>query len=185
MDIQEVRKKLREKQEGQQPMVQFSEKEHKSKITMSIAIVIVIVIALLGAWSIFTTPQEIEGPPQACFKTEECLELIFADTPEAHEIGYSNYTEYPASKAMLFVFDKIGIQSMWMKDMDFAIDIIWIDSRNRIGHITKSAPPCESINCLIYEPPVQTKYVLEVPAGFSLENNLFNGDVVKLENMPQ
>jgi uncharacterized membrane protein (UPF0127 family) len=184
MDVEEVRKKLREKQEGQQTVVTFSEKEHKKTIAISIAVVVIVVIALLGTWSLLTTPKEIVGNPQACFKTEECLEIIFAMTPEEQETGYSNYTAYPSGKAMLFVFDKVGMQSMWMKDMAFPIDIIWIDSRDRIGHIVKEAPPCEDKTCLIYEPPIQAKYVLEVPSGFARENNLFNGDVIEFENMP-
>lgn len=185
MDADTLKQKLNEQHKPSEQVIQYNQKQHQKKIAMTVAIVAVVMILLLGTWSIFTTPKKESGPPKACFKSGECLELIFANTPEEQEIGYSNYTTYPEGKAMLFTFPDPVQQTMWMKDMDFSIDIIWIDTRGRIGHIEKEVPPCESIHCAIYEPPMLAKYVLEVPPGFSMENNLYDGNLIEFENMPR
>ena len=75
---------------------------------------------------------------------------------------------------MLFVFDKPGQYPFWMKDMNFAIDIIWIGEDLRVVYIKKDARP--ELYPETYTPTENAKYVLEVPAGFSEKNNLKVGD---------
>jgi uncharacterized membrane protein (UPF0127 family) len=93
--------------------------------------------------------------------------------------GLSGYPLLAEDKGMLFVFDQSGRHSFWMKDMNFAIDIIWIDENLQIAYIQKDAKP-ESYPAQ-FMPDKPAKYVLEVVSGFSEKNNLKIGDKIEFE----
>lgn len=87
------------------------------------------------------------------------------------------------SDGMLFVFDKPGNYGFWMKDMKFPIDIIWIKD-GRVTGISQNAvpePEKQVWNLKVYYPPDAADSVLEVNAGFVLQNNIKGGDEVLLK----
>jgi uncharacterized membrane protein (UPF0127 family) len=75
-------------------------------------------------------------------------------------------------QGMLFVFAEERIYPFWMKNMKFAIDIIWLDSQKRIVHIERSVPPCKKEPCPSYSPDLSALYVLELRAGSVDERKL-------------
>lgn len=112
------------------------------------------------------------------------LKIELALTPEAQEKGLSGRKELKENEGMLFVFNHIGQYSFWMKDMNFALDIIWLapsesgDKNDlRVVYIKKNALP-ESYP-ETFTPNQNAKYVLEVLSGFSEKNNLKVGDKVE------
>jgi uncharacterized membrane protein (UPF0127 family) len=66
---------------------------------------------------------------------------------------------------MLFVYDKNDQANhcFWMKDMRFAIDIVWLDSSKRIVDIARDVQPQTYPNNFC--PGRPTAYVLEVRAN--------------------
>ena len=68
-------------------------------------------------------------------------------------------------QGMLFVFESEGLYSFWMKNMNFSIDILWLDGEKRIVHLERDVPPCKKDPCPSYETRVPAKYVLELKAG--------------------
>ncbi|MFH1063896.1 MAG: DUF192 domain-containing protein [Candidatus Woesearchaeota archaeon] len=144
------------------------------------------VVALLAVLIIFANTQApdtfVEGP-QVCFKGNVCQKLMIVKTDEAMRIGLSNYTLLPQDTVMLFIFKKAEVHSIWMKDMDFSIDILWIGKNQRIQHIEKYAVPCHVELCEIFSPEVNAKYVLETNAGFADKWNLYNTDSVEFRNI--
>jgi uncharacterized membrane protein (UPF0127 family) len=80
------------------------------------------------------------------------------------------------SEGMLFVFQHPSIQSFWMKDMKFPIDIIWLDANRSVVYIAPNLQPCPSQgNCPGYVPNKDSLYVLEVTAGFSHRHDVTVG----------
>lgn len=72
---------------------------------------------------------------------------------------------------MLFIFEDQGIRSMWMLNMQFSLDIMWIDAQGNVVHIEKDTQPCksalETMTCTFTNGNgEEAKYVLEVAAGF-------------------
>lgn len=101
-----------------------------------------------------------------------------ADTAYLLQKGLSGHAPLGTNEGMFFVFgtpDKYGI---WMKDMLFAIDIIWIDEDFKVVHIEKNISP--DTYPTIFYPNIPAKYVLEVSAGQSEAVNLKIGDSVKI-----
>jgi len=105
-----------------------------------------------------------------------------ADSQSEREKGLSDRESLPIDHAMLFVFEKSDIYSIWMKDMRFAIDIIWIDKNKKIVDISDKVAPEPNKNdrdLTIYTPKGDSKYVLEINAGLASLNNIQIGDSVE------
>lgn len=78
---------------------------------------------------------------------------------------------------MLFIFPKEDSLPFWMPDMNFPIDIIWINKNCQIVHIEKSLQPCvDEKTCPITTPDKLSQFVLETVAGFSEKNRLNVGE---------
>ena len=104
------------------------------------------------------------------------IEIERANTIEEKAQGLSRTTNLGEYQGMFFPYDEPGIYSFWMKDMQFPIDIIWIDEGYKIIDITKDIQP-DSFPQL-FQPQYPAKYVLEVNAGFSDKNSISIGNVV-------
>lgn len=87
-----------------------------------------------------------------------------ARTESERAKGLSGRDGLASNKAMLFVFEADGYHGFWMKDMKFAIDIVWLDSNKKVVHIERNVPP-HSVPRQSYWPPELARYVLELAAG--------------------
>ncbi|PCI18808.1 hypothetical protein COB64_04640 [Candidatus Wolfebacteria bacterium] len=96
------------------------------------------------------------------------FDLTLAISPQDAARGLSGTTSLPINEGMLFVFKVPGTHGFWMKDMNFAIDIIWISGDNKIVHIQHDATP-ESFP-EVFEPNDPAVYVLEINSGLSREH---------------
>lgn len=90
--------------------------------------------------------------------------------------GLGGKQEMGANQGMLFMFDRPGKYVFWMKDMNFPIDIIWIDKNLKIVYIKKAASPL--LFPETYKPELDSMYVLETKSGFSDTFNVKIGDSV-------
>ncbi len=106
------------------------------------------------------------------------VEASVADTWPERIQGLSNTPYLPEEVVKLFVFDSSAYHSIWMKDMNYAIDIIWVSEDAKIVHIAKNVPP-ESYP-ETFSPSVPALYVIETAAGFADTHSLTTGTVVKL-----
>lgn len=54
-----------------------------------------------------------------------------------------------------------------MKNMNFPIDIIWLDHEKKVIDWYDNAPPCpkKSLNCPIYSPKYPAYNIIEIQAG--------------------
>ena len=108
---------------------------------------------------------------------EQILKVDLALTRGEQEQGLSGREGLRNDGGMLFIFSKSSVNYFWMKDMNFPIDIIWIDQNLKIIYIKKDAQPSSYPNS--FGPGVDNLYVLEVSDGFSEKNNLKEGDLVE------
>jgi uncharacterized membrane protein (UPF0127 family) len=117
-----------------------------------------------------------------CLK-DVCVNVDVVSTPQDLQKGLQGKAGLAENQGMLFVFDEDTFEHFWMKDMKFAIDMIWIDSQKRIVTIEPSRPPCLSEPCEIYSPSNPARYVLEVSSGFALKHQLKPGDVFEFKDI--
>lgn len=109
---------------------------------------------------------------------EYLLYVEIADTEEKRIQGLSGRKTIAPDEGMLFVFKEKGENNIWMKDMNFSIDIIWLDEKSEIIYFVENAAP-ESYPDLLGTSK-ESKFVLEVPAGYIKLTNLKVGDKIDL-----
>ncbi len=102
--------------------------------------------------------------------------LEIADTDLLREKGLSYRPSLDARTGMLFVFTVPSRLKFWMKDMNFPLDIIWLDADKKIVHIEHSLSPATYPQS--FGPETPTQYVIEIPAGDTIKRGLVIGDMM-------
>lgn len=128
-------------------------------------IILAAALFLLMASYVYLPKHRYLSPTTDIRVGETELRVEVADTPRERSKGLSGQKSLKNGEGMLFVFDEPLLAGFWMKDMSFAIDIIWIDASGRVIGIDKEISPDSYPETVSPAEPV--KYVLEVPAGFS------------------
>jgi len=103
-----------------------------------------------------------------------------ADTDSARQLGLSGMPSMPNGEAMLFLFPDQKIRSFWMKDMNFALDIIFIRDHEIVDIITLQKPSNGKIPG--YTSKSSADKVLEINAGLTQKLNIKIGDSVKISD---
>ncbi len=108
------------------------------------------------------------------------LTVEIADTAEKKMQGLSGRYSMMEDEGMIFIFTPPAIPGFWMKDMNFPLDMIWIDANWHIVGITKNIPPDSFPKT--FNPPSPIVYVIEVNAGWTDKNNISIGDKIDFRN---
>lgn len=111
-----------------------------------------------------------------CIKNTR-VEAEIADTLKKRQQGLMFRKSLKDNQAMLFIFPKEARYSFWMKGMQIALDIVWIDARGKIVDLKRNIPACD-YSCPGLVPRAKAQYVLEVKAGFCEKNKIKVGDKV-------
>lgn len=115
---------------------------------------------------------------------DEIFSVEVADTEYTRKIGLSKRESLGGKEGMLFLFDKSDIRYFWMKDMNFSIDIVWINGDKIVGTSENLEPAIASEKPIIYSSPTAVDKVLEIRAGvlkktgmeiFGKTPNLYDG----------
>lgn len=114
-----------------------------------------------------------KGTVEVAFDTVT-VKAEVADNPEVRSQGLSDRAELKAGEGMLFVFEEPDYYPFHMRNMNFALDLIWMDESFEVVDITRRAHPDTYPSS--FTPSVPAQYVLEVPAGFAREYDITEGD---------
>jgi len=90
-----------------------------------------------------------------------------ADTIVKETQGLSGRASLPQGTGMLFVFDSTGPQYMWMKDMNFPLDMVWLDQNKNVTYVAVDVTPqsYEQNPPEVFSSPTPASYVIELPAN--------------------
>lgn len=125
---------------------------------MSAILLGVCVVIATGAWFI----QYAARLPTLVHIGSTTVWAEVASNGPARTKGLGGRPHLPAGKGMLFVFETDSTWSIWMKDMHFAIDIIWLDADKRVVDVVHNVDSATYPRA--FKPSQQARYVLEVPA---------------------
>lgn len=101
-----------------------------------------------------------------------------ADTLPKRIKGLSDTPFLPENVVKLFVFGTEGEQSIWMKDMRYSLDIMWVSKEGQIVHIEENVTPETYPES--FSSPTPAWYVIEANAGFVNQHNTVLGERVRL-----
>jgi uncharacterized membrane protein (UPF0127 family) len=114
---------------------------------------------------------------EVCFQ-DHCFNVEVAETKKQQTQGLMNKEALEENEGMLFEYAEEGEHNIWMKNMRFPIDIIWLDENKKVIYLQENAQPCSESFCQIYKANKLSKYVIELPAGTADKINLQIGDSV-------
>jgi uncharacterized membrane protein (UPF0127 family) len=101
--------------------------------------------------------------------TPKLFIVTCAVTPAVRTRGLSGREPLLPGHGMLFLFDTLAVQGMWMPDMRFPLDIVWLDENMTVVHVTEGAQPCppapDATNCPTHSSRFRAKYAIEMTAG--------------------
>ena len=134
---------------------------------------------IIGVAGMLSLPSEVKLDANSNFLMgtvqldDKILEVYLADTDPRRMRGlmWESQDFLANDKGMLFVFNEPGTRSMWMKNMQFHLDILWFDENGNIISIKKNVPPCitplEVMSCKSDGVSADNaQYVLELTAGY-------------------
>jgi hypothetical protein len=112
------------------------------------------------------------------FPDGELVRVEVADDPIARIRGLSGRDGLDEGTGMLFDFGEPQQVSIWMKDMRFSIDILWIENGEIVWVVQDAPPPTDGERVASFTPAVAATHVLELPAGFVRKHNVEMGDAL-------
>ncbi len=107
------------------------------------------------------------------------LALEIADSPAAHVQGLSGRPSLDPRSGMLFVFKDKQVRTFWMKEMHFALDILWLQD-DEVVHLSRNLPPEGRFPLLRYHSRLPVNRVLEINAGLADRYGIRVGDRIEL-----
>lgn len=104
------------------------------------------------------------------------VQASIADTLSTRIKGLSGTQFLPDNVVKLFAFGVPGEHSIWMKDMNYSLDILWVAKEGDVVHIEEDVSPETFPES--FSSPVPAWYVVEAAAGFVANNSITVGDEV-------
>jgi len=144
-----------------------------SKIISLVFIIMAVAVLLIVVY------RSIKKISKICFENH-CFLVEIAKSDIEKQKGLMNRESLGQNAGMLFVFNKEGSYSIWMKDTLIPLDVIWLDKKYQIVDI-QTLSPCTSDPCATFTPKTNAKYVLEINAGLSAKYNFKIGGQAKLK----
>tara|TARA_Y100001936_G_scaffold180521_1_gene177441 strand:+ start:235 stop:738 length:504 start_codon:yes stop_codon:yes gene_type:complete len=152
---------------------------------LQVLIPIGIAAVIVGVAGMVSIPSEVKIDANSDFLMgtvqldDKLLEVYIADTDPRRMRGlmWESESFLANDKGMLFVFNEPGNRPMWMKNMQFPLDIIWFNEKGSVVAIEKNVPPCitplEVMSCKSNGVSADNaQYVLEMISGYVDENSI-------------
>ncbi len=109
-----------------------------------------------------------------------------ADTLDKQVQGLSDRTSLPEGTGMIFVFSSPAIQYMWMKDMNFPLDMVWLDQNKKVTYIAADVTPetYQKNPPEIFFSSTPSLYVIELPNGDASRLHITLDSLLSFETTP-
>ena len=120
------------------------------------------------------------GGPEAVIDTARGrvrVTLEVAATDEARRRGLMYRSSLADDRGMLFVFPADADHAFWMKNTLIPLDMLFIAADGRVAGIHANATPLSTVAIAVGRP---SRYVLEVPGGYTRRRGIAPGDRVEL-----
>lgn len=111
----------------------------------------------------------------------DCIKVEIAASAAQRRLGLMHRNVLPEEHGMLLVFPDSARHSIWMKNMKFPLDLVWIDENYAIVETRLDVQPCKESPCPSYIPASPARYVLEVASGVAEKKGLNPGKVIAID----
>ncbi|WP_311173037.1 DUF192 domain-containing protein [Halobellus ordinarius] len=125
-----------------------------------------------------TTEVQVRSPDGELLGS---VTAAIADTSELRYLGLSDTESLPEDRGMLFIYESVADRTFVMREMDFAIDIVYADDQGRITRIHHAPAPAPDEDGENQRYPGRGQYVLEVGYEWTSERGISEGDVLAFD----
>lgn len=151
------------------------------KITKTILLVLVAIVVAVASWALSAPESPRMRHDREVMINGKVLQLEIANTPAAIVQGLSDRKTMAADEGMLFIMPNVEYQTFWMKDMKFAIDIVFLREGRVVDIVTLQRPSIASIPS--YQSKAEADMVLELNEGMVKEYKLEIGTKTDLNSL--
>ncbi len=109
------------------------------------------------------------------------VQASVADSLPERIQGLSGTPYLPEGVVKLFAFGAEGEHAIWMKDMKYSLDIIWVSKTGSVVHIEENVAPETYPDS--FSSPKPAWYVIEANAGFVASSSIKVGDKVTVPQL--
>jgi len=142
-------------------------------INKTLSIIIVLIVLVFGFWYFMPRYQEIEI-------NNNQIKVELANNEYKQIKGLSNRASLAQGQGMLFIFSSEDIPGIWMKDMNFSIDVVWLSEQGKVIYLKENVSP--DTYPKVFKSKQVSKYVLELPEYSIKEYNIKLND--QISNLP-
>lgn len=148
---------------------------HKDKLSAGIVVLTLLLVVALGA----SLAQDFLRPRTTLHLGDGVFRAMVADTDAARQKGLADTDALAINEAMLLVFDRDAQWSIWMRDVEYPIDVVWLDSQKHVVYIVKNMPPHSYPTS--FTPDKPARYVVELAAGSVDAKSISIGGVARFD----
>jgi hypothetical protein len=109
------------------------------------------------------------------------VDVRIADTQTKRYVGLSDTESLSEDEGMLFVHERESEHAYVMREMDFPLDIVFVDADHTITTVHHAPLPPETSGDDLKRYRGRGKYVLEVPEGYTDRRGISPGDCVRID----
>lgn len=125
----------------------------------------------------FRIADVVPETPGDAYRVNTCVKLDVASTNSARTLGLSGRKGMARDRGMLFDFAVADEYCMWMKDMHFSLDMLWLNESKEIVYIIEDVSPDTYPKSFCG--PTDARYVVEVNSGVVKAGDLRIGQRLK------
>ena len=123
-----------------------------------------IALVVFGIFVVVTSVISLTDNKQRMLAPNGFMTIEIADTPDSRYAGLSNRSNLDEDSGLMFVFDNTSINHcLVMRDMNFSIDMIWLNEQKEVVTVTPDVAP--ETYPEVFCPSEPAKYALEVNSG--------------------
>lgn len=126
-----------------------------------------IALIIFGLFSVISGIVSLTDNKARLVAPKGIITIEKADSPELRYKGLSGRSSLGQDEGMMFYFDNpSSSHCLVMRDMKFAIDMVWLNDEKEVITIKQNATP-DTYPEQIFCPDSDASYVLEIPSGRS------------------
>jgi uncharacterized membrane protein (UPF0127 family) len=110
------------------------------------------------------------------------VEVADSESERQRWLTFRNERLGPDS-GLLLIYDKPDLYSMWLLNIRYPLDLLWLDQSGNVVYIKENAHPCNNIldaSQCTFKNTMPAKFILATDSGFVSKNNITNSSRLEL-----
>jgi uncharacterized membrane protein (UPF0127 family) len=156
---------------------------------MVVLIPAILAAFIIGILGLLLAPSEVKNRdlsfPTGTIKIDnDTIKAELAKSPEERQRWLMFRDDpIPMDSAMLLVYEKPDLYALWLINIQYNLDLIWLDENGHVVYTKENAQICtnpfDASECT-YKNTSPAKYVLAASSGFITNHNISTGSTMKI-----